>query len=90
MGEVCHDPNMSVFSQCSSKPADDLQAAIRAAQSHVDAEFLCTLGFLKNISGNHQEQLDKMEMDTGRKWTVYEITATGRAMFGITTSSTIH
>lgn len=90
MKTVCYDPNMSVFSQCSTKPEDDLQVVINASQARKDAEYLCTLGFLKNITGDHREQVDKMNVDTGREWMVFEITALGRAMFQISTGTMVN
>jgi hypothetical protein len=90
MTQVCFDPNMSVFSQCSVKPEDELQVAINATQARRDAEHLCTLGFLQNITEGHKERIDQMNEQTGRTWEVYEITAMGRAMFQATTSSTVH
>jgi hypothetical protein len=90
MQTVCYDPNMSVFSQCNTKPEDDLQVAVNATQARRDAEYLCTLGFLKNITADHREQVDKMNENTGREWQVYEIKAMGRAMFQASTSSTVN
>jgi len=86
MNQVCFDPNMEVFFQCSPKPEDDFQMAILAKQAHDDAEVLCDLKFLKNITEEHRERITKMEADTGRTWNVYQITALGRAMFQVATS----
>jgi hypothetical protein len=79
--EVFGNPNMHVFSQCTPKPGDDLQAAIEATQASKDAEYLCSLGFLKNITAYHQERIDAMNAESGRDWQVYEVMAMGRAMF---------
>jgi hypothetical protein len=90
MRQVCHDPEMSVFSQCSVKPEDPLQAAVHATQARKDAEALVILGFLKNITANHQERINEMNQKTDRSWEVYEITAMGRAMFQAATPSAIN
>ena len=87
---VCFDPEMSVFSQTSPKPTDPLQSAIEMKQAAEDADYLASLGFLKNITADHQERIDQMGANTGRTWRVFEISAMGRAMFMATTSSTIH
>lgn len=86
MQQVCFDPNMEVFSQCSCKPEDDLHVAVLAKQVHDDTEYLCSLGFLKNITDDHRERITVLEKETGRTWNVYEITALGRAMFQMATS----
>lgn len=90
MKQVCFDPEMSVFSQCSVKPEDPLEEATKAQRARVDAEHLCTIGFLKNITAEHQERINQLNTKTDRSWEVYEITAMGRAMFQLATSSTIH
>lgn len=86
MQQVCFDPNMEVFSQCSPKPEDELNVAILAKQAHDDAEYLCSLRFLKNITEEHRERITKLETDTGRTWNVYEISPLGRAMFQVVCS----
>ncbi len=90
MKQVCFDPEMSVFSQCSVKPEDPLATATQAQRAKVDADRLVTLGFLKNITAEHQERINQLSTKTDRSWEVYEITAMGRAMFQLATSSTIH
>ncbi len=87
---VCFDPEMSVFSQTSPKPTDPLQSAIEMKQAADDADHLVFLGFLKNITSEHQERIDQMGANTGRTWRVFEITALGRAMFQAATSTTVH
>jgi hypothetical protein len=87
---VCFDPDMSVFSQTSPKPSDPLQSAIEMKQAADDADHLASLGFLKNITADHQERIDQMGANTGRVWRVFEISAMGRAMFQATTSTTVH
>jgi len=77
---------MSVFSQTSSKEGDDPEAAAIMDKGRSDTEHLCSLGFLKEITEGHQSRIDEINKETGRTWRVYEITAMGRAMFGITVS----
>ena len=87
---VCFDPEMSVFSQTSPKPTDPLQSAIEMKQAAEDADYLASLGFLRNITADHQERIDQMGANTGRTWRVFEITYLGRAMFAASTSLTVH
>ena len=87
MQKICFDPEMSVFSQCSVKPTDPLKEAAEAVQAMKDSEYLCTLGFLREITADHKERIDRLAKDTDRNWRVFQVTAMGRAMFGITTSS---
>lgn len=87
MQEVCSDPNMSVFSQTSSKEGDAPEAYAALTQGQLDADYLCTLGFLKNITENHLERLASICTQTGRTWRVFEVTAMGRAMFQVQTPS---
>src|ERR1700686_762555 len=87
---VCFDPDMSVFSQTSPKSSDPLQSAIEMKQAADDADRLASLGFLKNITADHQERIDQMGANTGRMWRVFEITYLGRAMFAASTSLTVH
>jgi hypothetical protein len=87
---VCFDPEMSVFSQTSPKPTDPLQSAIEMKQAAEDADYLASLGFLRNITADHQERIDQMGANTGRTWRVFEISALGRAMFQAATSTTVH
>src|SRR5271166_2406274 len=60
MQKICFDPEMSVFSQCSVKPTDPLKEATKAQRARVDAEHLCTIGFLKNITAEHQERINQL------------------------------
>jgi len=83
MREVTFDPEMQVFSQCTSKPTDTLLDAFKAARSAADAAHLANLGFLKDISADHKEQLEQMKIASERTWTCYQITAMGRAMFQV-------
>ena len=81
MRQVCSDPDMSVFSQCSPKSTDNLGMAVLVKQANDDSEYLVSLGFLKNITADHQERITKVNAETGREWSVYEVTDIGRAMF---------
>ncbi len=87
---VCFDPSMDVFSQTTPKPTDPLQSAIEMKQAADDAAHLVSLGFLKNITQDHQERIDQMGANTGRTWNVFQITALGRAMFGVLGSTVVH
>ena len=86
MNQVCFDPQMSVFSQTHSKEGDAPEAAIMMDKGKADTEYLESLGFLKNITANHQTRIDEISKETGRTWHVYEVTAMGRAMFQASTS----
>lgn len=90
MSTVCTDPNMSVFSQTSSKDGDGLIMSIAMDEAQRDADYLVSLGFLKNITSDHLEQIAKVNAETGRTWRVFEITAMARAMFQAYTSTTVH
>jgi len=90
MRMVCTDSNMSVFSQCSAREEDPLTSKMEIERMATDADHLVSLGFLKNITESHPEQLADAESRTGRKWRVFEISALGRAMFQAATSTTIH
>ncbi len=86
MQSVCRDPEMSVFSQCSSKEGDSVEAAIILDQAKKDTEYMCELGLLKNLTADHQERLDELNARSGRTWNVFEITKVGRTMFQASTS----
>lgn len=88
--EVCFDQSLTVFSQSESIPEDALPLAISMTQAGRDAEILATLGVLKDISGNHQADLDAMKTRTGRGWKVYEVPLETRLMFSPKASTTIH
>ena len=90
MKEVTYDPNLSIFSQCSNLPTDPLSKAFEMALAAADAAHLVSLGFLHNITADHEEQVKKTNETSGRMWTVFEITALGRAMFGVTTSAAVN
>ena len=80
MRQVTSDPRMSVFSQTLPLPTDSAQDGSMLRQSAEDAAHLVSLGFLKDITQDHQEQIEKLGVDTGRIWQVFQITAMGRAM----------
>ena len=83
MNTVCFDPGMSVFSQTSSKEGDAPEAKEAMDQGAKDADHLSALGFLKEVTADHQEKITEINQSTGRTWRVFEITATGRAMFQV-------
>jgi hypothetical protein len=86
---VCQNPDMSVFSQTSPKDTDPLALQCVMQQGERDVEHLVSLRMLKEITAEHQEQIDKTNADSGRNWKVFEITALGRAMFQAYTSPTV-
>jgi 2'-5' RNA ligase len=86
MYAVCFDPQMNVFSQCSNIPSDPIEKAFEMARAAADADYLVTLGFLRDITEDHPEAIKKMNEESGRVWRAFEITATGRGMFGIETN----
>lgn len=90
MNQVCFDPQMSVFSQTSSKEGDSPQAAMMMDKGKADTEYLCSLGFLKDITADHLPKIEEISKETNRTWRVYEVTAMGRAMFQASTSPTKH
>jgi hypothetical protein len=87
---LCRDPGMKVFSQCTPIPNDpliDAVSALKAAQMSVRLE---ELGFLKNITADHQEKINEQNERTGRTWTVFQITDIGRTMFGTRVSTAVN
>lgn len=90
MVEVCRNPDMSVFSQTAPIEGDDKVIAGLMEEGRKDANYLVSLGFLKNITADHQEQINKVSAETKRDWQVFEVTALGRALFQAYTSPTIH
>src|ERR1035437_3850981 len=78
---LCNDPNMSVFSQSAPKDSDPLALQCVMRQGAKDTEHLVSLKLLKEITADHQEQIEKTNAESGRTWRVFEITALGRAMF---------
>jgi hypothetical protein len=89
MHQVTADPRMSVFSQTLPLPTDSAQDGAMLKQSAEDAAHLVSLGFLKDITSEHQEQLDKLGVDTGRMWQVFQVTELGRAI-SVTGSTKVH
>ena len=84
MTQVCYDPNMSVFTQAYPIPGDPMDMSIAMERSTKDTEHLCSLGFLRDITADHQARLDELKISSGREWRVFEITPMGRAMFQTT------
>ena len=83
---VCRDPQMSVFSQTAPIDADPLAFKVVLGQAEKDVEHLVSLRLLKEITAEHQEQINTTNAESGRTWRVFEITALGRAMFQAYTS----
>jgi hypothetical protein len=90
MMTVCFDPTMGVFSQHEALPTDAPDDYRDWTQANRDADRLSELGFLKNITEEHREHVERAVKQAGRRFQVYEITALGRAMFQATTSPLIH
>ena len=89
INEVC-GAYAGVFSQCDPIPGDPLfQAAlVIEAQKHVD--HLIGLGLLKEITGDHKEQIEEQNRKSGRVWRVYSVTPLGRAMFQVVHSIAVN
>ena len=87
---VCLNPEMSVFSQ--SAPADSDPLALQAAlsQGEMDVNRLVALNLLKDITADHLERVEKTNVESGRTWRVFEVTALARAMFQAFTSPAIN
>lgn len=83
---LCCDPSMSTFAQYSIAPEDPITMQVQNKQADEDIQFLCSLGFLKDITEEHREQIDKHNEETKRNWKIYEVTAMARAMFQAYTS----
>jgi hypothetical protein len=79
--EMCDVPGMDVFSQAAPIPSDPLQESIQALQGARDVDHLIELGFVKEITADHQDKLQEMQEKTGRTWRIYQIQPLGRAMF---------
>ena len=78
---ICANPDMSVFSQSSPKDTDPLALQCKMQESERDIEHLLSLNFLKEITDNHREQIDRTNAESGRNWRVFEVCPLGRAMF---------
>jgi hypothetical protein len=78
---ICGNPDMSVFSQTASKDTDPLALQCKIQEGEKDVEHLLSLQFLKEITADHKEQIEKTNAESGRTWRVYEVTALARAMF---------
>ena len=87
---VCRDPQMSVFSQTSPVDADPLAFKVVLGQAEKDVEHLVSLRLLKEITADHQEQIEKTNEESGRKWKVFEITPLARAFFQAFTSPLVN
>ena len=78
---ICANPDMSVFSQSAPKDTDPLALQCKMQEGERDINHLLYLNFLKEITADHTEQINKTNAESGRTWRVFEITALGRAMF---------
>jgi hypothetical protein len=78
---ICGNPDMSVFSQSAPKNSDPLALQCVVGQGEKDTNHLVSLQFLKEITDDHKEQIERTNAESGRTWRVFEITALGRAMF---------
>lgn len=88
--QITYDPNMSVFSQTSPLPTDPLTSQIIMAQAEKDVDYLCGLGFIKDITADHMEQVQKTNESSGRNWRVFELRPLGRAMFQADLSTVVN
>ncbi len=70
-----------IFSQRDPSPTDSPEDAETMREYAEDAKHLLELGFIEEISKDHQDQLDKMKEATGHTWHVFKVTAMGKAMF---------
>lgn len=89
MSEVCLNPNMATFAQCSTNSNDSLPTASLITQAQRDADHLVSLGLLKNITEDHKEQVELHNKQTQRTWRIFEVTPMGRAFFQATTAGSI-
>lgn len=87
---ACTEADMGVFSQCDPIPGDALIDATLTAKARRDAEKLVELGLLRNITVQHQEQINKQNEATGRIWQVYAVTPLARAMFQTQLSTSVN
>jgi hypothetical protein len=78
---ICANLDMSVFSQSSPKDSDPLALQCKMQESEKDIEHLLSLNFLKEITADHKEQIDRTNAESGRNWRVFEVMALGRALF---------
>jgi len=88
--EVCNIPGMCVFSQSSPLPDDPLDAVFEHTRAEKDVEYLISIGLVKEISSEHQEQLEKMKAASGRAWRVFQVQDPALVMFNNAASTTIH
>ena len=87
---VCRDANMSVFSQTSPIDADPLAFKVVLGQAQKDVDHLVALKLLKEITAEHQEQINTTNAESGRTWRVFEVSALGRALFQAFTSPLVN
>jgi hypothetical protein len=89
INEVC-GAYAGVFSQCDPIPGDPLfeAALVVEAQKHID--YLIGLGLLKEITGDHKEQIEEQNRKSGHVWRVYSVTPLGRAMFQVVHSTAVN
>jgi len=80
MREVTFDPECSVFS-VHQQTYRHSTGFLQSARSAADAAHLANLGFLKDISADHKEQLEQMKIASERTWTCYQITAMAERCF---------
>ena len=81
MRTICGDPDMSVFSQSSPKDTDPLALQCKMGEGVKDVDYLISLKLLKEITADHQEQIERTNAESGRTWRVFELTPLGRALF---------
>ena len=90
MVTVCTDAGMGIFSQCSAKDSDSTTDKILMAEAASDVDAMASLGFIKEITADHSEQLVKQSELTGRKWRIFQVEPLGRAIFQAYCSPTLH
>ena len=78
---ICANPDMSVFSQSSPKDTDPLALQCKMGEGVKDVDYLISLKLLKEITADHQEQIERTNAESGRTWRVFELTPLGRALF---------
>jgi hypothetical protein len=81
MRTICSNPDMYVFSQCAPKDTDPLPLQCKMGEGVKDVEHLIVLKLLKEITADHQEQIERTNAESGRTWRVFELTPLGRAFF---------
>ncbi len=87
---ICADPDMYVFSQCAPKDTDPLALQCKMGEGVKDVDHLISLKLLKEITADHQEQIERTNAESGRTWRVFEVCPLGRAMFQAYISTAVH